>query len=1439
MIDSRLSWTTHFGFRYWLKRSNNISNTRGGNRVAHLLISTVGLAVMTVSAAVYGDDGHSSEPYVLDVEPFRDLDVWDSVAGRIGCWGSWRGHVAAVVDGDCAPVTRNRHSSLMGLVAMMDMASPGRWLTSISDRAGDELLVCWSTGCGNWRFFEGSGGALQSRPTQDLVIGDNPWQAIDPDKNHDPCLLAGNPVSIETGDKIEHEVDFTSESAVSLLRFSRRYSSAEHREGSELGEQWRHTYSRRIDGLDSGSPQSIELVRHSGNRYAFNLQPDGSWRGDPDIRLSVRADTDGWTVTDTDGKVERYNASGNLTRIRTPAGASVSLDHDTEGRLMRAEDPGGGGLEFQYDDEGRITRMSSPDGTYYYAYAPNGELRSVTRPDGSTRNYHYDDARFSGALTGITDAHGVLIGSWGYDDDGRAVRSSGPDGADRTLLAYHEDGSTTVTNPLGKDTTYHFDTIHGVRRVTQVEGHPTPSCEGANRQYGYTDEGWLASATDWNGNTTDYEYNDRGLETARIEAVGADEERAVTTVWHAGFPLPVRIVEPGRVTEKTYDDRGRITSRTVTDPDTGEHRQWQYSYHPDNNGVQGQLARVTGPRADVDDTTHYDYDDAGNLTRLTNALGHVTRIIAHDAAGRPLRMLDPNGVITDFGYDTRGRLTRLSVDGATTSLAYDAVGNLVSIIRPNGSQLHFEFDPARRLNGISDTLGNRIDYSLDAAGNRTGERIRDGSGVLRFQREQLFDELGRLRQATGSRGQTQIYEYDPNDNLTAETDGNHNKTAHAFDALDRLIATTDALHGRTVYRYDEQDALTGVVDPRGNATRYTYNAFGDLIRLESPDSGITTFAHDKAGNRIRRTDASGQVTEYGYDALNRMTRIRYADDPGSTVRYDYDSANSAYGIGRLTAVHDAAGVTRYDHNAQGLVVSKTRQSPDGFEITVGYRYDEAGALTSTTYPGGAVVHYERGRGGLIRRVVLENRNRRKILAENIDYAPFGPLRGFSYGNGLPFSHQYDHDYRLKRLVSGPEYRHYTHDASGNIVAIEEQNTQSHSQDFNYDALHRLISAVGGYGKLKYEYDALGNRVRKHGPNGTQHYDIDPDSNRLLGLDGTRLELDANGNLRRQGDLVFAYDPENRLTEARRNGELVGTYTYNARHLRVSKRARPSHSMSDQATGSSRDRVRPDRAGPPDRAAGSAGNAANPTNFRMETTHFVYDQNGQLLAELDGRGRVTRKYIWLETMPLALLDRLPGRPRVAYYHTDHLKTPQSMTDANGNIVWNADYKPFGQANLPNETVGNNLRFPGQYYDIETGLHYNWHRYYDPSTGRYLSSDPIGLRGGLNTFLYALSTPTMLTDYQGLSPQCRSGWCSAFYKGYNTPRCLDCDPWETTLCVIHHGPGAGIDCIGCAVSRAPMPCIKCAVSQSQMSACISAACSYNYRNCRTEQCNADNE
>ncbi|MBU3057820.1 RHS repeat protein [Pseudomonas indica] len=202
-----------------------------------------------------------------------------------------------------------------------------------------------------------------------------------------------------------------------------------------------------------------------------------------------------------------------------------------------------------------------------YSYNTENQLiKASTEQDGyiANRIYHYEDPRNPKLLTGITDERGIRYATWTYDDQGRAISSEHANGAEKVTLSYNADGSTTVTNELGKQTVYRFQTIQGVRRITAIEGEPSANCPASNAQYSYDERGLLKTKTDNKGHLTTYTYNDRGLEVARTEAAGTAQARTVTTEWHPDWFLPVTVTEPDRITRYTYDDQGRQLSQTIT-----------------------------------------------------------------------------------------------------------------------------------------------------------------------------------------------------------------------------------------------------------------------------------------------------------------------------------------------------------------------------------------------------------------------------------------------------------------------------------------------------------------------------------------------------------------------------------------------------------------------------------------------------------------------------------------------------------------------------------------------------------------------------------------------------------------------------------------------------------------------------------------------------------
>ena len=211
----------------------------------------------------------------------------------------------------------------------------------------------------------------------------------------------------------------------------------------------------------------------------------------------------------------------------------------------------------------------------------------------------------------------------------------------------------------------------------------------------------------------------------------------------------------------------------------------------------------------------------------------------------------------------------------------------------------------------------------------------------------------------------------------------------------------------------------------------------------------------------------------------------------------------------------------------------------------------------------------------------------------------------------------------------------------------------------------------------------------------------------------------------------------------------------------------------------------------------------------DTTYYHYGLNGQLLVEIQTNG-ITREYLPLNNQVIAFVDTTPGTSpttpstntiHTRYVHNNHLGAPSKITDSSGNELWAIYYHPFGWQSLysdrdrDRQLIRYNLHFPGQYHDWESGLHYNWHRYYRSSLGRYITSDPIGLSGGINTYTYVSNNPIKLIDPKGLIEWEGTGTIvtGAFFVGAGggffslTSDCVDGKQGKVKVLAV--GPGVG--------------------------------------------------
>ncbi|HRH78431.1 MAG TPA: hypothetical protein PK129_13870, partial [Cellvibrionaceae bacterium] len=317
--------------------------------------------------------------------------------------------------------------------------------------------------------------------------------------------------------------------------------------------------------LSTPTAASAPIVKGAdGQAISFSAASPGVYLpNNLSAQTSMKINAKGeWELALIDGSIEVYSSSGSLIRkIKNNYIQEFSYD-PTGTKLLKIQDNKGNSLEYFYAGA-YLQKVLTNDGrSIEMAYNGLGMLQAITQ-NGAKKSFHYEDARFPMNLTGITDERGVRFATWKYDEKGRAISSEHAGGAEKVTLAFNADGSTTVTNALGKKTTYSFTDILGVRRVSKVTGEPTASCVGANQSYTYTPQGQMETKTDWNGTVTRFTYDSLGRELTKTEAYGTPEAKTLQTCWHPSLNKYSRIIEPGRIILFEYTLSGQLKSQII------------------------------------------------------------------------------------------------------------------------------------------------------------------------------------------------------------------------------------------------------------------------------------------------------------------------------------------------------------------------------------------------------------------------------------------------------------------------------------------------------------------------------------------------------------------------------------------------------------------------------------------------------------------------------------------------------------------------------------------------------------------------------------------------------------------------------------------------------------------------------------------------------------
>ena len=772
--------------------------------------------------------------------------------------------------------------------------------------------------------------------------------------------------------------------------------------------------------------------------------------------------------------------------------------------------------------------------------------------------------------------------------------------------------------------------------------------------------------------------------------------------------------------------------------------------HTDRNGlsfyytfdVHGRVEHAWGDGGLYD--YHFEYNETLRERRITNSLGHVSTVKLDDR-DLPISEVDTLGGITSYLYDESGRTVAV-VDpaGRRTRYEYDERGNLLKLIRADGSVMTLEVNEGNKPTAITDANGATW--------------------------RQRWDERGLLTKWTSPLGAVTTYEYEPDGLLRTVTDALQGTTTLGYDRNGYLACVTDALGHKSRFERDELGHVLRHLDPLGRGTTYRYDAKGRLLEALLAGGGHVRCKWGARDDLLQYEDEQGAVTRFDYFGQGLVAK-RYQSD-GHAVAYHYDSEEQLIGVsnqrgecyelkrdalGRVVEEVDYWGqVTRYAFNlaghlqqscdplgccidyttdALGRVTRKRFVHPDDtqrqFEEV--FEFDAGGNLTGCANEHVSVRRSFDAEGRLLqeRQNGFEVNNTFDALGRRVRCEASGHVVAYGYDAlGQVATVQIDAEAPItierdaagqvsKETLNAGVERHYRYDAEGRLIAQGVQRGMQwlfHTQ-YDYDTAGNLVQRQDSHSGIdRYRHDPLGQVIEHLDPQGKlERFVHDPAGDRLT----TRVS--GEGAWRREGwcgGVHYRFDAAGNLVERREERQPLG--------------AAPQIVELDW---DANQRLIRSRGGGSETVYGY-----DPLGRRVfkrtgkNTTWFGWDGDA-LIAEGPAEStawRAQRKYVYYPGtfVPLALISG-----EASYrYHTDPNGCPTRLTKDDGKVVWAARHDVWGRARVAVSEVANPIRLQGQYEDVETGLHYNRYRYYDPMAGQFVSQDPIGLHGGLNTYAY---------------------------------------------------------------------------------------------------------
>jgi RHS repeat-associated protein len=1073
--------------------------------------------------------------------------------------------------------------------------------------------------------------------------------------------------------------------------------------------------------VDAELPGLLPLVVRRAHRSSYQA---GRWFGRRwastlDQRLEVSPK--GVFVGDDDGVILSYpHPEADAEAVLPVSGAPWPLHQD--GDAYTVTDPQTG-----------IVRRFEPCSGFFLSAEGHGAMPLVSVTDRAGHQIRFDYTP-DGIPQTITHDGGyqVKVLTAGNRVAALALAGAGAQGQDVPLVAYRYDlkgNLSQVINSSGQPLRYSYD---GADRLNGWENR-----NGFSYRHYYDQQGRCVRGEGPDGTLSGtLTYDPDNLTTTHTDATGA-----VTVYQLTPQRRLAAITDPlGNTTRNDYDTCGRLVGRT--DP-LGRTTRWTY----DQAGNLTAITRPDGSQATAE------YNDQ-NLPIVITEPGGATWRQDYDQAGNLLSRQAPDGAVVRYSYDDRGYLAGTTDPlGNTTRVTSGPAGLPVEVIDPDGAVTRYERDPLGRVTVITGPDGavTRLSWTLE--GRLAGRMFPDGT-VEQFG----YDSEGNLTEQIDPAAGLTTFEYGAFDHLVASTDPGGTRAEVGYDHLLRQTSVTIAGTAGSPtsasltwsYDYDRAGRLAAETDYNGAITRYTHDAAGQLTGVVNAAEQQITNSYDLLGNLSER-EADGAITRFGYDPAGRLVR---AESPAALLEFELDE------MGRVTAEtcnsrkvvssYDAAGrrvqritpsgvQTKWGYDAAGRPVML---QCDGQELRFGY--DQASRETSRELPGGARLAQGWNAAGRLATQVLIDAPR-----------PDGPL-GLQARPDVPSAGETAPQPSPSSAARVLQRRAYQYRGDGTLVGLDD--LLSGPRRLTLDEAGRVTAVTGPDWSERYAYDPAGNI-------GVATWPVPP-----LDLGGLAADSDVLGLRQYAGTLItragriryrhdpsgriivrqrirdsrkpdtwhYNWDAENRLTAVTTPDGTIWRYLYDPFGRRIAKQRLDRDNqvaedttftwdgavLAEQSTTIPNDRLA-------DRQLAAESTPAGPLQVHVTTWDY---QPGTFtpLTQLERWRHVTQEQV--DQRFYAIVADLIGMPA-------------ELVGSDGTLAGYQQHTLWGTALWRPDGAATPLRFPGQYHDPETGLHYNNHRYYDPAIGRYLTPDPFGLTPSPNPHTY-VPNPTTSIDPLGL-------------------------------------------------------------------------------------------